>query len=101
MQNINSTLQVLLVRFNGKVLIPLESAVESIGIHIRTARNKLSKGTFPIPTVLVLSRRYIHISDLANYVESCRVSPVVVPKSKIVKKGARTKEERLKEQGRV
>lgn len=101
MQNINSTIQILLARFNGQVLIPFLSACESIGIPIQTARNKLSKGTFPIPTVMIGSRRFIHISDLANFIESRRVSPAVIPEPEIIRRGARTKAVRMQEQRRV
>jgi hypothetical protein len=101
MQNISSTIQILLARFNGQVLIPLVSASESVGIPAQTARNRLSNGTFPIPTVMIDSRRFIHISDLADFVESRRVSSAVMPESEIIRKGARTKAERLKEQGHM
>lgn len=101
MQIINATLQILLARFNGQVLIPLISASETVGIPAQTARNRLSKGTFPIPTVLVESRRFIHISDLADFVESRREPKQVIAEPTIIKKGARTKAERMKEQGRV
>jgi hypothetical protein len=73
MQNkISSTLQILLARFNGQVLIPFAPASESVGIPEQTARNKLSNDTYPIRTVMYGSRRFIHISDLANFVESLR-----------------------------
>jgi hypothetical protein len=97
MQNISSTLQILLARFNGQVLIPFVPASESVGIPAQTARNKLSSGTYPIPTVMNGSRRFIHISDLADFVESRRV----YPPEQTRKKGARTKAERIKEQGRA
>lgn len=76
---ISSTLQILLARFNGQILIPFVAASESVGIPEQTARNKLSKGEFPIPTVLSGSRRQIHIQDLANYVESLRLPPPKKP----------------------
>lgn len=69
-QEISSTLQILLVRFHGQVLIPFASASESIGIPGPTARNMLSGGTYPVKTVKIGSRRFIHINDLANFVES-------------------------------
>lgn len=101
MQNITSTLQILLARFNGQVLIPFVPASESVRIPAQTARNRLSNGTFPMPTVMVESRRFIHISDLADFIESRRAPQQVLPEPEIIKKGARTKAERLKEQGRV
>lgn len=73
MQNkISSSLQILLARFNGQILIPFALASESAGIQEQTARNKLSCGKFPIKTVMNGSRRFIHISDLADYIESLR-----------------------------
>ncbi len=50
---------------------------------------------------MIDSRRFIHISDLADFVESRRVSHAVIPEPEIIRKGARTKAERMKEQGRV
>lgn len=85
MQNLNTTIEILLARFNGQVLIPFASASKSVGIPEQTARNRLVSGNFPIPTVLNGSRRFIHISDLANYVESLR------DKSQKTKKGRPTK----------
>lgn len=72
MQQLNSTLEILLARFNGQVLIPFAPASKSVGIPEQTARNRLVSGNFPIPTVLNGSRRFIHIADLASYVDSLR-----------------------------
>lgn len=73
-RQISLTLQILLARFNGQILIPFTPASESVGIPEQTARNLLSKKKFPIPTVPNPngSRRFIHIEDLANYVDSLR-----------------------------
>lgn len=92
MQNqISSTLQILMDKFDGQVLIPLAQASKSIGIPEQTARNRLVSGNFPIPTVLNGSRRFIHIQDLANFVESLRSPP---PK----KPGRPTKASKLQEE---
>lgn len=101
MQKISSTIQILLARFDGQILIPFVSASESVGIQAQTARNRLSNGTFPIPTVMIESRRFIHISDLADFVDSRRASPPAEPEPEVIKRGARTKAQRLKEQGRA
>lgn len=101
MQSISTTIQILLARFNGQVLIPLVLASESVGISAQTARNRLSNGTFPIPTVMVESRRFIHISDLADFVESRRTPKKVTPEPKQVRKGRPPKLDRIKAQGRV
>ena len=72
----NPTLTILLARFNGRVLIPFSSATECLGIAPQTGRNQLSKGSFPIPTLISGNRRYIHISDMAAWVESLREQPL-------------------------
>ena len=76
MQTQNSTLTILLARFNSQVLVPFAAGAECVGIPVQTARNKLHKGEFPIPTVLTGNRRFIHIEDLANYVENLREQPL-------------------------
>lgn len=72
---VSTTLQILLTRFNGQVLIPFITAAESVGISQQTARNRLVNRSFPIKTVLIGSRRFVHIADLAEYVESLREQP--------------------------
>ncbi len=87
MQNISLTTQLLLARFNGQLLIPFTSASETVGISAQTARNRLSNGTFPMPTKLVESRRFIHISDLADFVDSLPTSKPATPEPETVRKG--------------
>lgn len=70
MQTISTTLQILLARFNGQVLVPFARASESVGICEQTARNQLSAGKYPIQTVMIGARRFIHIAELANFVDS-------------------------------
>lgn len=79
MQQLNSTIQILLAQFNGQVLIPFVAASEAAGIPQQTARNRLAKGDYPIPTVLNGSRRFVHVADLCEYIESLR-SPKPKPK---------------------
>lgn len=88
---ISSTLQILLARFDGQVLIPFASASKSVGISEQTARNRLVSGNFPIPTVLNGSRRFVHVADLADYVESLR------SESSKPKRGRKTKASKFKE----
>jgi hypothetical protein len=68
----SSTLQILLAKFDGQVLIPFLPAAGAIGLAEQTARNRLSAGTFPVQTVLNGSRRFVHIEDLANFIDSLR-----------------------------
>jgi hypothetical protein len=92
MSQLSSTLQILLARFNGQVLIPFAQAAESVGIAEQTARNQLVSGKFPVPTLEIGSRRFIHVEDLANFVELLRQ-----PKPK---RGPRSKKQRI-EAGRA
>lgn len=61
---------VLLAKFNGRILIPFLDAIDAIGINHQTARNELHRGVFPVPTMLQGSRRFIAITDLAAYLEA-------------------------------
>lgn len=85
-----TTLEILLARFGGQVLIPFSDALQAVGINQQTARNQLtknSKNPFPIPVQKRGSRLFITVSALARYVDGD------VPAQK--KRGARTKAERL------
>lgn len=84
MQTKNPTLTILMARFNGQVLVPFAAGAECVGIAVQTARNKLNRGEFPIPTLLSGGRRFIHIEDLSTYVESLRES-----QGKMTARGAR------------
>lgn len=84
---------VLLVKFNGRILVPFLDAVEALGYNRQTARNELVRGVFPVPTMLQGARRFIAITDIAVYVERLyanREQPR--PKKKI---GRRTKAEEM------
>lgn len=93
MQQISPTLRILLAQFNGQVLIPFAKAASSVGIQEQTARNRLVSGNFPIPTILNGSRRFVHVEDLAGYVESLR------SESSKPKRGRKTKASKFKEEG--
>ena len=70
MQNqLSSTLQILLAQFDGQVLIPFTAASKSAGFSEQTARNLDSQKKFPIKSQKRGSRRFIHISDLAAYID--------------------------------
>ena len=70
MQNISNTLQILLVRFDGQLLIPFIAAARAAGFKDQTARNLLVAKKFPIRSEKRGARRVIHIFDLANHIES-------------------------------
>lgn len=70
MQNISNTLQILLVRFEGQLLIPFAAAARAAGFKEQTARNLQAEEKFPIRSEKRGSRRFVHVNDLANYIES-------------------------------
>lgn len=70
-QQLTPTAEFLMARFN-KLFVPFILAAEFVGIPEQTARNKLAKGEFPIPTVLNGTRRQVHIQDMADYVDELR-----------------------------
>jgi len=69
---ISPTLQILMAQFDGRILVPFAQGVTALGLCEQSARNKLSQGTFPVPSVLQGSRRYIAVHDLAQYIDSLR-----------------------------
>lgn len=66
-----SSLATLSSRYGG-TLLPLSLAAQEIGIKLRTAHNQISKGVFPIPTILRERRRYVLAEDLATYIDNLR-----------------------------
>lgn len=87
---ISRTLQVLMARFNGRVLIPFGEGATALGFVEGSARNQLSRGTFPVRTILQGSRRYIAIDDLAGYIDGLRGHD-----SKKTQRGRPTKSEQI------
>lgn len=66
-----NSLEILSLRY-GRSLLPLSMAAREIGINLRTAHNQISKGIFPVPTILQARRRYVHVEDLAGYIDRLR-----------------------------
>jgi predicted DNA-binding transcriptional regulator AlpA len=56
--------------FENRALLSLEEACEQLGIAVKTARNLLSAGTFPIKTVRLGGRRMVVSADLARFIRS-------------------------------
>lgn len=56
--------------FPGILLIPAIDAGRCLSLAPQTCRNKLSRGEFPIKTVLVGNKRLVNKLDLAAYLDS-------------------------------
>lgn len=66
-----NSMEILSHRYS-RSLLPLSMAAHEIGINLRTAHNQISKGIFPVPTILQARRRYVHVEDLAGYIDQLR-----------------------------
>ena len=83
------------------VFIPAIDAGKEIGFADKTTRNMLSEGRFPLPTEKIGAKRVVSIFVLADFIMNrSNISPSITPPAR-VRKGAPTKAERLKAQGRI
>jgi hypothetical protein len=69
MQKLSLTLQILLAQFDGQILIPFTAAAKVAGFAEQTARNLDAQKKFPIRTQKRGTRRFIHVNDLADYID--------------------------------
>lgn len=60
-------LQLLLARFDGRLVIPFVEALDVLSYNQQTARNELSRNVFPIPVFKRGSRNFISVESLAMY----------------------------------
>lgn len=84
---------VLLARHGGQLIIPFIDAAGSIGIPQQTARNELARGTFPVPTLRRGGRRFVAITDLAEYLDKLYAQRDTLQPQR--KKGRPTKAEQV------
>jgi hypothetical protein len=77
------------------IYISAVNAGKEIGIAPGTTRNMLTEGRFPIPTLKIGAKRVVSIFVLADFVMQRSKLPLQV------RRGPRSKAERMKEQGRV
>lgn len=55
-----------------KLTITLTEACSELGISVGTAHNKISNGTFPLPTRLAGKSRVVDVRDLGQYIDDER-----------------------------
>ena len=53
--------------------IPFEAVCREIGMRPQSGRNAITTKTFPVKTYLQGSRRFAHIADVAEYLDSRRL----------------------------
>lgn len=54
-------------------MIPLDKfAKDVLGIELRTAYNRISAGTFPVPVLKPAGKPMIDVRDAANYIDSLK-----------------------------
>ena len=68
-----STVSLLITRFAERPIIPFTEALGAVSIHVPTARNQCSAGTFPIPTIRRGKRLFIELAELVKYVEKSKI----------------------------
>lgn len=56
--------------FPGILLIPATDAGRCLSLARQTCRNKLSRGEFPVKTILIGNKRLVNKLDLAVYLDS-------------------------------
>lgn len=96
----NAVLDVLRATYKA-VFIPAIDAGREIGLAEQTTRNLLSKGIFPIPTEKIGAKRVVSIFVLADFVtQRSHIAPSAIPTPR-VRRGAPTKAERIRAQGRA
>jgi hypothetical protein len=89
-----STTQLLLSRHGGNVLIPFIEAAAQIGYAAQSARNLLAAEKFPVETIMRGSRRFVHVADLAEYIDGLRAGSRTKPR-----RGRPTKASKMAREG--
>lgn len=79
-----TNLDLIQMRYPNRLRLTLSEACQLLGISAATARNKMCKGNFGVKTRKDKGRNYVHVTDLAEYLDT--------PEKK---RGARTKAERI------
>ena len=97
-QHRSPIVEILLARFDGQLLIPFLESAGTLGYKQQTARNELARGEFPIPTLRRGGRRFVVITDLADYLEQLYASRDLPPPPK-KKLGRPTKAEQVAARG--
>lgn len=91
----NETVLEILRATYKTIYISATDAGKEIGIAPGTTRNMLTEGRFPLQTLKIGAKRVVSIFVLADFVMQ---RPQI---SMQARRGARTKEERMQQQGRV
>ncbi|BBP00365.1 hypothetical protein [Sulfuriferula nivalis] len=58
--------------FAGLLTVPLSKACAVFEFNTKTARNQISAGTFPLPTLVQCGRRVVKVEEIINYYNSLR-----------------------------
>lgn len=69
----NSTLDYLESLWPRQALVPVLEAGKCLSYAPQTTRNKLAKGQFPVPTVLVGGKRLVNKTQLARYIDELSI----------------------------
>lgn len=68
----STALAILMNAYPNQILIPAVDAGCWLGFAEKTVLNKVSNGTFPVPTRKISSKLLVDIRDLANFIDGDR-----------------------------
>jgi len=75
-----STLQCLLNRFDGAMLVRPVAAGLVINMAKPSVYNRVSAGTFPLPLVKTSTGHMVRVSDIADYIDALEpIKPIAKP----------------------
>lgn len=69
-----TSLDLLKSQFPGQFAVTFIDGARAVGLNPDSARNRLSEGKFPIPTFRQGGLRFIHLLDLAEYLDGLRAA---------------------------
>lgn len=93
-----ATLELVRSLFPGQLTIPFTEAAAAIGWAPQTARNRLAEGTFPIPTLMLGSRRKVRIDHLAEFLDRT-AAPIGAPRARKTGRPSKAEQARARAMG--
>lgn len=89
-----TNLDLIQLRFPNRLRLTLSEACQLLAIEPATARNQICKKSFPVPIVKDRGRSYLHVLELAKFLDGLHASQ----NSEKKRRGPRTKSERIAHQ---
>lgn len=94
----SATLQILVERFNGALLVRPVDAGTVINMARPSVYNRVCAGTFPLPLVETSIGKMVRVTDIASYLDCLTSIMPKTPENSPVRAGRPTKAEEVKAQ---